>query len=263
MKMKVVRFIVAIMLVSSFLVMPVEVEARGKNDVLFQVSTIDALLVGVYDGDMTFSQLKKKGNFGIGTFDKLDGEMICLDGKFYKIRVDGKVYKVKGKEKTPFAVVTNFKSDKKQGLVGTKTLEQLEAQIDSLLGSKNIFYAVKVKGTFKNVKARSVPEQEKPYPLLVDVVKDQAVFEYEDIKGTIVGFWSPAYVKGINVPGYHLHFLSKDRSKGGHLLDCKIEAGTIEIDETSNFYMVLPENEGFRMADLVGDKAVQLDTVEK
>ena len=48
-----------------------------------------ALLDGIYDGEMTIGELLGKGNFGIGTFDALDGEMIILDGVCYQLRGDG------------------------------------------------------------------------------------------------------------------------------------------------------------------------------
>ncbi len=233
------------------------------KDTLYQASTIDALLDGLYDGDVTFGELKKHGNFGIGTFDYLDGEMIALDGEFYQVKMDGKVYPVDGKMETPFAVVTFFEPDNTIVLNGELDLKQLEAYLDKQLPSKNIFYAIRIDGTFKYIKARSVPRQEEPFPPLVDVVKEQAIFEFQDIEGTVVGFWCPAYVKGVNVPGYHLHFINKERTAGGHLLDCRTETGKIGIDHTSDFFMELPENEEFLTADLTEEKEEELKKVER
>lgn len=67
---------------------------------LFQASTINALVEGINEGDTTVKELKKHGDFGIGTFDDLDGEMIELDGKFYQIKSDGHAYPVKDSMKT-------------------------------------------------------------------------------------------------------------------------------------------------------------------
>jgi len=236
----------------------------GENrDVLFQISTIDALLAGVYDGEMTYEELQKHGDFGIDTFNGLDGEMIGIQGKFYLIKTDGIAYPVDGSMKTPFAVVTFFETDKTVLLNKTVDYEELKEYLDNLLPTQNIFYAVKIEGTFHYIKARSVPRQKEPYPPLVEVVKNQSIFEFHNVKGTIAGFRCPIYVKGINVIGYHLHFLTKDRKAGGHLLECQLQNIKIEIDYTSAFYMVLPENAEFYTVDLEKDKHQELEKVEK
>ena len=259
--MRILRFLIAIVIILASL--EAYSQDTDERDVLFQVSTIDALLVGVYDGSTTFDELARHGDFGIGTFNHLDGEMIALNGQFYRIRTDGKAYKVLGEEKTPFAAVTFFSADRTSDIADVENLQQLKELLDSFILTKNIFYAIKIEGNFKYVKTRSVPLQEKPYPPLVDVIKDQAIFEFHDVRGTIVGFWCPAYVKGINVSGYHLHFITEDASSGGHLLECEVEDAVASADNSSSFFMVLPEGEEFRTADLAGDKGAKLHKVEK
>jgi len=236
---------------------------QKNNDVLFQTSTIDALLEGVYDGGITYEELKQHGDFGIGTFNGLDGEMIGLEGKFYQIKADGKAYPVDGSLKAPFAVVTLFEPDKSVLLEQHLDYNQLAQYLDSLLPTKNIFYAIKIDGMFKYIKTRSVPKQNKPYPPLVEVVKNQPKFEFHDVEGTIVGFWCPVYVEGINVPGYHLHFITGDKKAGGHLLECQIKDVKVEIDYTSEFHMALLESSEFYEVDLAKDKQAELDKVEK
>jgi acetolactate decarboxylase len=215
------------------------------KDVLFQTSTIDVLSEGLYDGAMTFKDLKKHGDFGIGTFNSLDGEMVAVADEFYQIEADGKAYLVQDSMKTPFAVVTFFEPDKAVSLDKMLDYRQFEQSLDSMLPSKNIFYAIKVEGVFNYIKARSVPAQSKPYPSLAEALEGQTTFEFHDVTGTLVGFWCPSYVEGINVPGYHFHFISSDRQNGGHVLDCKTENVKFEIDYTSDFFMVLPESDEF------------------
>lgn len=82
-----------------------------QNDVLYQVSTIDALLEGLYDGELTIKELKEKGDTGLGTFNTLDGEMIVIDGEVYQIRADGLAYLADDTMRTPFAAVTGFVAD--------------------------------------------------------------------------------------------------------------------------------------------------------
>jgi len=229
-------------------------------DTVYQVATIDSLLNACYDGSVDMRTIKSQGDTGIGTFNQLDGEMIVLDGEIYKIKEDGTISVVADSETTPFCAVTFFKSDKKLELQPGMKFSQLSP---ALLGSLNYFYAIKITGKFKSVKARSVPMQAKPYPMLVDVVKAQPVFNLEDIEGTAVGFFSPAYVKGINVPGFHLHFISSDLKRGGHILDFEIEKAEMQTDETHGFMMVLPEDETFQHLDLTKDKEKELNKVEK
>lgn len=234
-----------------------------KNTVT-QVSTIDALLAGVYDGHLTCGKLLRFGDTGIGTFDRLDGEMLVTDGIVYQIKADGKVYKPSSDVLTPFAAVVDFEPDKFIGIDHPMSYSEFEQEIDRQCPDKNSFYAIQANGTFSYMKTRSVPAQEKPYPPLVEVVKEQTVFEMKDVSGRIVGFRCPPYVKGVNVPGYHLHFISYDKQTGGHILDFAVREGNIEIDTCNRFLMLLPEGEtDFGRVDLSGDSSKELEKVEQ
>ena len=215
------------------------------TDTLFQLSTINALMDGIYDGEMTYKEVKQKGDFGIGTFNALDGEMVAVNGGFYQITSDGAVHSVSPSMKTPFAAVTFFNADQTVSIAEPSSLDQLKSLIDPRLPTKNVFYAIKIEGLFSRIKLRSVPKQEKPYPPLADVIKTQPTFEYQNIKGTIVGLYCPQYAEGINVPGYHFHFISADRTKGGHVLECETRNGTISIDDTTGLHVVLLKTDAF------------------
>lgn len=238
-------------------------QAEVNPEVVFQQSTIDALLAANYQASLDFKTLKQYGDFGIGTFNDLDGEMIALAGVFYQIKSDGKVYPVSDEMKTPFAAVTFFSADHVEQLADISDYTALESKIDSVLPTDNIFYGIKLEGTFDLIKVRSVPRQEKPYQPLVEVVKRQPVYEWKQVRGTLVGFKCPAYVKGINVPGYHFHFIDYDKTKGGHLLDCAVKDAKLEIDFTHEFAMHLPGNATFYQTNLKKDKAKELGKVEK
>lgn len=215
---------------------------QENKDVLFQTSTMNAIFKGVYDGEITYKELRQHGDFGIGTFNGLDGELFALEGKFYRIKADGIAYPVDDSMKTPFAVVTFFEPDKSVLLDETFDYKQLQQYLDNLLPTKDIFYAIKIEGTFKYIKARNIPRQNKPYPQFSEVVKNQLIFEFHNVEGTMVGFWCPAYLEEINVPGYHLHFITKDRKTGGHLLECQVQDVKIEIDYTPEFHVALSES---------------------
>ena len=133
-----------------------------------------------------------------------------------------------------------------------------------MLPTPNIFYAIKIEGSFDYMKTRSVPRQEKPYPPLVEVTKNQPVFEFNDVEGTIVGFRCPAYVQEINVPGDHLHFVTDGRDGGGHVLEFKVEEATVSVDYTSAFLMILPgEDSDFYAIDLTQGGSEELEEAEK
>ncbi|HOX09489.1 MAG TPA: acetolactate decarboxylase [Candidatus Omnitrophota bacterium] len=228
----------------------------GDRDVLFQVSTLNALSGGIYDGDTDFNELKKRGDFGIGTFNALDGEMLAVDGEFFQVKSDGLAYPVSGIAKTPFSAVTFFETDKLICVDKPMEMEQLQGYIDTLLPTKNIFYAVKIEGLFDYVKTRSVPPQKKPYAPLSEAVKGQSVFELKEIKGTVVGFRCPGYAAGFNLPGYHMHFITEGRNTGGHLLDFRVKRAVVELDYTERYSVSLPGDKEFYSAvleDGVGD----------
>lgn len=226
-----------------------------------QVSTIDALMQGVFDGNTPLSDLSGWGDFGIGTFHALNGELILLDGSFYQIKADGKIYRPEKTGSTPFATVTWF--DPEQSLpVSALTYAGLKSKIENQTTSVNLFYAIKVHGRFNRVKTRSVHAQQKPYPTLQEATASQPEFEQEAVTGTLSGFYCPPFVTGINVPGYHLHFLSDDHSFGGHVLELEIEKGTLWLDQISNFKLILPDNGAFLDTDLTDDLTDELEEVE-
>jgi acetolactate decarboxylase len=233
-----------------------------NRDQLYQISTLPALMEGLYDGETTFGDLKRHGDTGIGTVNRLDGEMIEVDGSFYQIKADGKAYPVDDKQKTPFAEVTFFKNTRSFAISKPMELAELTTAIDQALPGKNTFYVVRIKGAFSYVKTRSVLAQVKPYPPLSEVVKNQSVFELRDLQGVIVGVRCPAYVNGLNLPGYHLHFIDNKRTVGGHLLDAVIIAGTVEIDQMDDFYLKLPKSSEFEKLDLNKDNQQAIKKAE-
>lgn len=236
---------------------------KDKNTSIYQYATINALMEGGFDGDLTIKDLQKKGSFGIGTFNELDGEMIRFDNHFYQIKSDGRAYPVDPSQKTPFAVVTNFSKENVVFAHQSFDLKKLYALLDTISPNKNLYVAYKIKVKCQTIKTRSVSKQIKPYPLMIDAVKKQSVFELGTISGTLVGFRFPEYMKGLNVPGYHFHFLSEDKKVGGHVLDLSGSNFEIEIDYMDDFEMHIPNNEAFNKLNLAKTKAEDLEKVEK
>lgn len=232
-----------------------------KSDALYQVSLLNALMQGDYQGTTSIATLKDKGNTGIGTFDQLDGELIMLDGEVYKAKADGTVEKQTNEETVPFAAVTCYDEEyEATNLKDIQTIEALKASLDTMItqetGDYNSFYVAVIEGEFTLAHVRSVPAQMRPYKPLAEITKDQVEFKYENVKGTIIALRCPAYMEGINLPGWHLHFISKDKTKGGHLLDLRLEKGTAGLDRITEFSLKLPGTEAFSTLKL-GSQADQ------
>jgi acetolactate decarboxylase len=237
-------------------------EEDPLHHTLFQTSTIDSLLDGNYEGDVSFAELKPHGDFGLGTFDALDGEMVALDGDYYQVRADGRAYPVDWQTKTPFAVVTFFEPTLSETL-GAANLADLCERVDWLSGEAIRCCSVRVDGRFDHVRTRSVPRQRKPYPPLVEVVQDQPVFELDDVRGSLVGFKFPDYAQGLNVAGYHFHFITDDRSAGGHVLECRLATGELRVDREADLKVELPPGVSLPTPDQSASRKETIDRIEK
>ncbi|MGS2741486.1 acetolactate decarboxylase [Sinomicrobium sp. M5D2P17] len=236
---------------------------REYPDYLYQYSIIDALLAGVYDGDLSVGELRKKGSIGVGGFNGMDGELYMNEGKVYKIRYDGSVHKVPDTEKIPVAFVKHFQADTTFTLVQKDMdYEKFKSRLQSVL-NRNEMYAVRISGVFTGVLARAQAPGKKPYPPLAEHLKEhQYEFELEHTKGTGVGFYLPAYMGRVNVPGFHLHYLSEDETAGGHVLDFVADSLYVEIDKASGFVVQSPDDEGFLRADLQKDREKEIEEIE-
>jgi acetolactate decarboxylase len=217
-----------------------ELHAEHEPHVLFQASTIGALLDGAYDGDVTFGELAEHGDLGLGTLNGLDGEMIAVDGAFYRADVEGAVTEVAPEARTPFAVLTWFTPTTAIQISEPVSHEELMALLDEHLPDGTVACAVRVDGAFERIHARSVPRQAPPYRGLAEVVADQQVFDLTDVEGTMVGFRFPDYSEGIEVSGYHLHFITADRTRGGHVLECHPAGVGAKIDASTDLHVELP-----------------------
>jgi alpha-acetolactate decarboxylase len=224
-----------------------------RNAEVYQFSTISALLDGVYDGDVTVAEILRHGDFGLGTFNHLDGEMVILEGVCYRLRADGTATRAAQDDRTPFAAVTRFHTDIEIAICDRTSRADVIAAIDRKLASANLLYAIKVTGRFAELRTRTVMAQQQPYPPLTKATEDQAETRITDATGTLVGFRTPDFEQGISVAGYHLHFLNNDRTGGGHVLDFELEHGQVAISGASQLHLSLPTSGAFLDARLAGD----------
>jgi len=228
---------------------------------LYQVSTATALVEGIYQGAVRVGTLREHGDLGLGTFEDLDGEMVVVDGHFFQVRCDGSVREVDDSVLSPFAVITRFAPEPAVTLDQCPDLGHLTSRFDRLRYSDNIFYALRVDGKFDYVHTRAMCRTEEGVPL-VQAAAVQPEFEFRDISGTLVGFWTPEYAKTFNVPGYHLHFISADRTRGGHLLQCRGSNLRLQIQREGDYHLALPETEDFLRANLRRDPTADLARAE-
>jgi acetolactate decarboxylase len=228
---------------------------------LFQVSTSRALVHGVYGEAVSTGRLLYHGDFGLGTFDELDGEMVILDGIIYQIRSDGTVRQVDANVGTPFATILNFSADGEMSLQDLKSLTELCLLCDQRRQSDNLFYAFRLDGLFESVHTR-VMRRTRSGVSLKAAASVQPEFQFTNIEGTLVGFWSPSFASAIDIPGYHFHFLSADRARGGHLLNCAAGSLRLRWQSVGNFHLSLPDTEEFLRSDLTADVSKDLSTAE-
>ena len=232
-----------------------------EHHTIMQISTSTALVEGVYQGCVNIADIKKYGNFGLGTFDCLDGEGIMFEGEVWQAKEDGSVNKVPDHFLAPFWVMTNFEPKFRQLVAKVSSWEDLSKQIDAYRKSENIFFAIHLSGIFRSIDYRVACKTEAGTDL-VTATKNQAMFHVEHCEGDLIGFWSPYYAKTLNIPGYHLHFLSKDKKHAGHVLDLAAENVQLEIGEQNYLKVALPESTAFLQADLSADPAEALAQAE-
>lgn len=212
----------------------------GIKDYVYQVSTLNSLKDGDYNGIAELSELVKHGNHGLGTFNAIDGEMIIHNGTVYRAEFNGNLTLPGDSEKTPFAVITDFEYDH-QFEATDVTCENLKSLTENSFENKKKIYAVKISGLFGSLKFRSVKKQEKPFPPLSIVVENQNIMEEDNIKGTAVGYWFPGELGGVNETGFHLHFINTELSRGGHILDCNLKSGVVYIDDKKELLLSIEQ----------------------
>jgi len=216
------------------------ISLRPADKAVCQFSSMDAFQSGAYAGWVKYESIAKHGDFGIGTVDRLDGEMIALDGHFYRVKSDGSVNVISQDTLSPFATVTFFKPDMDLTAGEFSDYAGLSAFLDSILSDKEALYAIRVDGDFSLMKTRSPRAQSKPYPALEEALQGQSVFLFKNITGSMIGFRFPESCRGINKPGYHFHFLSADKHSGGHVLELSFSGGKVRVSRIYNLSLKIP-----------------------
>ncbi len=237
-------------------------QSSSRGSALYMCAPVNALVEGIYEQKVPFKEIRRHGDFGLGTFDNLDGEMILLDGIVYQVNSAGRVAVIKDDCLTPFACVTFYRPISHEDVVQAMDYPAFLDLVQRLLPSPNLFYAIRMEGVFAYVKTRSVPKQENYRPL-ADVAKDQPVFEFQNVAGTLAGFFTPSFMGSVNVPGLHLHFLSTDLTRGGHVLECRPRQGRIGVQFITRLELSLPMTFDYLTQDFTRNIEQDLNKAEK
>ncbi|PWV47041.1 acetolactate decarboxylase [Chitinophaga sp. S165] len=235
-----------------------------KYNTLFQYGIADAFVGGVFEATYPWTQLKEQGDFGLGAPGELDGELTICDGKAYQTQSSGQTFEVPDSFKTALAFVTFFKADTVFSVNGTADQAGVFKAIDSYLKKKNGMYAIRISGSFNQVKARAFPAHpERPYPPLATLLNTQQFFDIKNTKGVLVGYKLPTYINGVSIEGYHFHFLSDSRRQGGHMLGFSGDDLMIEVAELKDFHLSVPDDNSFMNFEFKKKQNIDLEKVEK
>lgn len=236
--------------------------------VFYQVSTLDALMLGNFDGVVTVGELLEHGSWGIGTYEGLDGEAIVCDGVAYDAHADGTTAAYGADEKLAFSTVADF-SDRAGSfeLDGLSDLDAVKQGLEEVRRAyddhDNAWFMMAMHGSFPTVHVRSCfKTEEKPYPTLPEVACNQREFHYDNETGWVIGVWVPAYLNGVNMPGWHIHYLSEDKARGGHILGLSVGHAEGTIESYSDYRMVMPQNPEFKKMNLLEDLSAATAKVE-
>jgi acetolactate decarboxylase len=232
-----------------------------EHHTVFQVSTVGALAEGVYQGAVRVETLREHGDFGLGTFEGLDGELVVVDGAFLQVRADGDVRAAPDDALSPYAVVTRFVPEHLVELA-VDDLDDLYGRLDEARDTENHFFAFRLDGDFAGLHLRAACRVAEGTPL-AEATEGQTEWHLDDARGTVVGFWSPDYAARFDVAGYHLHFLTDDRRHGGHVLAFHRARITARWQRLEQLVVALPETGDFLAADLRSDPGNALAQAER
>ena len=238
----------------------------GKTK-MYQVSTLQALAMGHTRPVIDVAELKKHGTTGLGTFDGVDGEMIMLDGKCYRAIENGSVSEAGDDMGVPFASVSNFVGERSFTFTDIHDIGTLKAQLNNKIEEEfglNSMHMVRIDGEFEVIDARSESPTYSIHVSLKDMLsKTQKSFVFDNVKGVLICVYYPDYMDGINAPGWHLHFVSEDRQKGGHVFEMSMKSGSGTLDKINSIEIKLPDEPVFDTYSLKEASGNEIKQVEQ
>ena len=234
---------------------------------MFQVSTLQALMLGYSRSVISVSELLGHGDTGLGTFVDVDGEMIVLDGICYRAMENGDIAVAEPDRGVPFSAICSMKKGRHVEFGPMKNIEELKVTLNNIIESHfglNSMHMARIDGEFEIVDARSESGYESVHEDLKFILgKTQKAFQFEKIKGTLVCAYFPDYMDGINAAGWHLHFISDDRKHGGHVFDIQMKSGKGCISKINAIEIKLPDEPVFDTYSLKQASEEEIKAVEQ
>lgn len=217
---------------------------------IYQISTMSALRAGVFDAQYKYRDVMKQGSLGVGVIENINGEMVAVDGHYYHILPSGKALPINPDETCPFARVVQFTPETHFIMQKERGWSNVTRRLLQQFSSLNVLYAVKIQGVFPRIKVRVLREMKPPYSTLANAQKEQNEFTLYDIKGTIVGFYTPSFLTSAFDDEFDFSFISSDMKTGGHVLDFSVENVNVLLQPIYNTQLILPTHLTFHNASI-------------
>lgn len=220
----------------------------SASDVTHQLQLAHVLLDGGYDGVATLEEALAGGDHGLGTVDRLDGELVVVDGEPWRVDWTGRAELLSPQTRTPFVVVSTLDNPRTVRLRDTDRAGVIAA-VEDLVDDPGAIVSVRLEGTFHSVLVRSVPPQDPPYRPYAEVCAEHEVrWDRRPFHGVFVGFRFPDLDPGATIPGLHLHGLDRLRTTGGHNHEMHVNDAVLSVGISRDVAVHLPERS---MTDLL------------
>lgn len=211
---------------------------------IYQFSTIGALMSGYFLPDEDIYKVCSCSSIGLGCSANLNAEMTIFNGTPYTATAEQSTETPKAPLDVPFYQVTDFNNFHEYN-IGEASFKTLEQFVRTVMPLNNNFIALRIEAIFHTLKLRR-PYSSNSERSIQEVSGNQEVLTYDEIKGHLIGFWTPEMFGRISVPGFHLHFLSDDKSTSGHVLDYHFSSAILQIEEKNVIEITHPTTEKFK-----------------
>jgi acetolactate decarboxylase len=215
---------------------------------LFQSMPSSAFKTGLYSPYLTIGAARAHGDFGVGEYEFLDGEVTAVNGNYYRQTADGKLLLMEADERLCFASVTHFVPGNNFELDGGLTETTIQPVLLKQFGTDNAIFAMRIDGTFDQVTTTAVRRQSEPFATFDKV--QHVSFQFSALAGTLVCFYAPGFLAETGIAGFHYHFLAEDRTGGGHVTGFTLRTGVAQWCRLGQFTLGIPCEPAFDKATI-------------
>jgi acetolactate decarboxylase len=127
----------------------------------------------LYEPVITVGQARAHGNFGVGQYAELDGELTAVDGVFFHARSDGSVKVATDDDQLCFAQLCFFDPTIEEQITGPQDESAFQSFFQSKMLFPNDFWAFHITGRFTEIVPTAPPALTKPYPPFAEAVRPE------------------------------------------------------------------------------------------